>query len=334
MKKILYVIIGLFVVYLILCLFGPSEVKIERSAVINAPADVLKTKMADLKFFHESWSPWTEKDPNMKTEYKGEMGQPGSSMSWVSEKKEVGSGTMTYVRTSGDTICQLLNFEGHGNADVCFVVTPDNGGSKVSWIMQNKVGFFARAFMLFMNIDKMVGPDFEKGLSKLKTAMEQMPAASTAGKYEVKELNWEEHTFFGKKGTYKFDQLARFFGETFPHLFSETGKGKIQPVMAPSAIYFSYDEQKGETECAAVACVPNGTELKGLEKFTVPASKVLQIAYYGAYNKSGDAHMAMDAYIKEKNLTQGWVIEEYVTDPMNEKDTAKWLTNIYYVIKN
>jgi effector-binding domain-containing protein len=63
---------------------------------------------------------------------------------------------------------------------------------------------------------------------------------------------------------------------------------------------------------------------------------MLKIAYYGAYDGSMNmpAHEAIDAYIKEKGLTHyGNVIEEYVTDPMAEKDTTKWLTNIYYMVK-
>lgn len=51
------------------------------------------------------------------------------------------------------------------------------------------------------------------------------------------------------------------------------------------------------------------------------------------YEKSGDAHYAIIAYIKKNGLTQGVELEEYVTDPMTKKDPAKWLTNIFYVVK-
>jgi hypothetical protein len=181
MKKILYIVIGLLAVYLILCLAGPSSMKIERSTEINAPADEIRTKITDLKFFHESWSPWTEKDPAMQVTYTGEAGKEGHSMSWISDNKEVGKGSMTYRYTHNDTVMQTLHFDGQGDAQVYHVVsaTGDNK-SKVTWIMQNHVPFFFRAIMLFMNIDKMVGPDFEKGLSKLKTAIESIPAEPAA----------------------------------------------------------------------------------------------------------------------------------------------------------
>jgi effector-binding domain-containing protein len=62
--------------------------------------------------------------------------------------------------------------------------------------------------------------------------------------------------------------------------------------------------------------------------------KALQLAYFGSYDKTGEAHYAMGDYIKDNNLElNGAVIEEFITDPANEPDTSKWQTNIYYMIK-
>lgn len=330
MKKILYILIGLVVVYLILCICGPSSVKVERSIVINAPADVIKAKIVDLKFFHDNWSPWTEKDPNMTVTYSGETGKEGNSMSWVSENKEVGKGSMTYKGTRGDTIVELLSFEGEGDANIYHIVTAEGTGSKVSWVMQNTVPFPFRVMMLFMNIDKMVGPDFEKGLANLKKVMESMPAAIN---YEVKELQWDAKTYYGRGDKLRFNDIAAFFGQTYGKIGEELAKSKIAPVGQPKAIYFTFDEKTMVTDVAAVMEVPNGTKLGNFQKFETPASKALLIEYYGDYGKSIDAHNAMAAYMKEKGLTQTFVIEEYVTDPMMEKDTAKWLTNVFYLVK-
>lgn len=332
MKKILYILIGLIAIYLILCLVGPSTMKAERSITINAPADLIKSKMIDLKFFHETWSPWTEKDPNMKLTYSGETGKEGNSMAWDSEVKEVGKGSMTYKYTHGDTIMESLYFEGQGEAQIYHIVTPMGDSSKVSWIMQNTVPFPFRVMMLFMNIDKMVGPDFEKGLAKLKMALESMPAQETAH-YDVQELSWDAKIFYGKKETLSFDKMSVFFANTYPKLFTDLAATKHEMIGHPKAIYFAFNEKTMITTCAAVLEVPKGVELKNWEKFETPATKVLLIEYYGAYDKSAGAHHAMDVYLKEKSLTHSYVIEEYVTDPMMEKDTAKWLTNIFYLIK-
>ena len=85
----IYFIFGFVALYLILCLFGSSVTTVERAVEIDAAPEFLKAKMTDLYFFHDKWSPWTEKDPRMKVSYKGNPGEEGSSMSWISDKKAV-----------------------------------------------------------------------------------------------------------------------------------------------------------------------------------------------------------------------------------------------------
>ncbi len=331
MKKILYILIGLVFVYLILCLIGPSQISVERSITINAPANVIKSRIIDLKFFHETWSPWTEKDPAMKVTYTGETGKEGNSMAWESKVKEVGNGSMTYMYAHGDTIVELLHFDGHSSdAHIYHIVTSEGNSSKVSWIMQDPCPFAFRAMMLFMNMDKMLGPDFEKGLNKLKVAMESIP---TPTHYDIKEIAWDAKTFYGVKGNMSFDKISAFFGNSYHKIGEALGKAKAQPIGMPKAIYFSFNEKTMMADVAAVMEVANGTKLEGVEKFETPASKVLMIEYFGAYDKSANAHYAMDANMKEKGYTQSSVIEEYANDPMIEKDTAKWQTNIFYLVK-
>lgn len=332
MKKLLYVIVGLIVVYLILCMAGPARVHAERSITINAPAGMIKSKLADLKLFHDAWSPWTEKDPDMKTTYTGEMGQPGSTMSWESDKKEVGKGTMTYLNTVGDTVLCKLVFDGRGESKVYFLTTPDGSGTKVTWAMDMRIGFLGRGPVLFMNMDKMIGPDFEKGLSKLKPVVEAS-AEVPAAKLEVKEISWGEKTYIGKKETISFDKLKMFFAENLPKIHESIVKDGLEMASPPSGIFYTFDETKKETECAAVIGVVSAKNAKGWEKFTIPPSKVLQVAYYGPYENIMAAHNVLMTYMKEKGLTQAMCIEEYVTDPMEEKDSNKWLTNVYYILK-
>jgi effector-binding domain-containing protein len=332
MKKVLYAIIGLLVIYLILCLVGKSEAKVERSITINGSVDAIKAAIADHKVFQEKWSPWREKDTAAKVTFEGEEGKPGSKMSWVSEKKEVGKGSMTLNSFNGDSVVQTLHFDDFGDSKIYHIVTAQGTGANVTWGMQSKPPFLFRGMAMFMNMEAMIAPDFEKGLMKLKSYVESMPSVPTAANYEVKEIDWTDKTFVGTKATMSFDKLAGFFGDNFHKIFEELEKSKVKIMMAPSAIFFKYDEQKGETECAAVACVPAGTKVKGWETFNIPAAKALQIAYYGGYGNMTAPHAAMDEYMKAHNMTQSVVVEEYVSDPGTEPDSTKWLTNIYYIL--
>jgi len=334
MKKILYVIIGICVIYLVMCLFGPSKIKVERSIDIKtASVEELQHHLADFKLFHDKWSPWTKRDPNMKTIYSGVCCEPGSSYRWESEVDSVGKGTMTFNKFTPDSVLMTLSFDGMGDNELYFITKPSNNGTiNVTWGVVFDIGFFGRAPMIFINMDKFIGPDYESGLAKLKQEIESMPS-ETETNYEVKELSWDAKTFYGVKTNTTADKLAEFFGKSYGAIGQALGKAKAQPIGSPKAIYFSFNDKTMITDVAAVMEVANGTKLDGVEKFETPAGKVLLIEYYGAYEKTGSAHYAIDAYMKEKNLTQLFALEEYVTDPMVEKDTAKWLTNIYYLVK-
>lgn len=171
MKKVFYVIIALFVLYFVLALFGPKSVKAERSIVINAPVEVVHEKLGDFQYFHEKWSPWSQRDPNMKTTFTGVPGEPGHVYGW-SGNKDVGVGELRLVRVSGDSIVQTLTFEGQGDAFAYYLVRDQGGQSHITWGMQFDVGYMMRTPMLFMNMDEMIGKDYEKGLARLKQVIE------------------------------------------------------------------------------------------------------------------------------------------------------------------
>lgn len=329
-KKILYGIGALLALYIVLCLFGKADTKVERSIDITASNETVKTTLYDFKIFHEKWSPYTKFDPQMKTTYEGNPGEAGYKISWESDNKDVGKGSLTYNYTNEDTIMNTLHFEDFGDSKNYFIVKSNEESSNVTWGMLSHTPFLFRGMALFMDMDKMIGGDFEEGLNTLKTLIESMPKPTS---YTIEELNWEAKTYYGVKSKLSFDKISEFFGQSYGKIGAAMQKAKAEMISAPSAIYFTFDEQTMVTDVAAVMEVAKGKELKGVEKFDLPASKVLKIAYYGAYDKSGEAHYAMDNYMKEHNLSQSFVLEEYVTDPMTEKDTTKWLTNIFYLVK-
>jgi len=333
MKKILYVILALGIIYLILAMIGPSVVKIERTITINKPADKFKTNLLDLNFFHEKWSPWTAKDPNMKVSFSGTPGVIGQKMEW-SGNKEVRSGTMELAGVNGDSTLINVVF-GSGGAHKSYYITKTNGDTtNFTWGLVMDVGFFARPIMLFMNMEKMMAPDFEKGLQNLKKVVEEMKEEAPVANYEVKEIEWPETTFAGsKKETVKFEKMGEFFGKHLPAIATELDKMKVKPESAPVGIYWGYNMQDMSADVAAGFRVPKGIKVKNYESYSFPAAKVLQITYYGDYQKMEGAYQAMDAFMQQKGVNKAASIEEYVTDPMSEKDTAKWLTNIYYILK-
>ena len=338
-KKILYVTASLVLIYLVLCLIGPKKVQVERSITIKAPAQIVKVQLTDFKFFQEQWSPWTEKDPNMKTSFEGEIGLPGSKFSWEGNK-EVGAGSMELISINGDSILQKINFTApqKGGGNVYLVAQPNGDSTHVVWGMKFDVGFISRAVMLFMNMDKMIGDHYDTGLKKLKTVIEAMPVKPMANLYhgvQINEVVWTERNYFGKKATVQFDKLNKFLEDNFSKILTEAINNKLEHTGPPSGIFYTYDEQKKQTECAAVISVPNEQQLKGWEKFNVPASDLaLFVQCAGDEVQIKNAHKAIVDYMTEKGFTYSAVIEEYLVGPISEPDSTKWITNIYYVINS
>jgi hypothetical protein len=141
---------------------------------MEAPPEVVFPLVND---FHQwkLWSPWEGKDPNMQRNFSGASSGGGSVYGWVGNK-EVGEGRMTITESHSPSLIKiLLEFikPWSGICNTEFTFTPKNGGTHVSWTMTGRHNFMAKAFCMFVNMDKMIGSDFEKGLAKMKSTAEQ-----------------------------------------------------------------------------------------------------------------------------------------------------------------
>lgn len=173
MKKVVIVLVALIAVLAGFVATRPDSFKVERTQTIQAPADVVFARVAD---FHQwsSWSPWAKKDPAMKVTYEGVPGQVGSSYAW-SGNDDVGAGKMTILEAKAPQSLKIqLDFlkpmKITHQVEFHFTAAPPN--TTVSWVMNGHNTFLGKAFTLVMDMDKMIGPDFELGLSQLKSVSE------------------------------------------------------------------------------------------------------------------------------------------------------------------
>lgn len=334
--KIILITLGILVVIVTVVGFlSPRQMHVERSLTINAPAEVIHGQINNLKNWAK-WSPWNKMDTAMKIEYNGTDAGAGAGYKWSSENKNVGSGEMTITSSTPDSITTALNME-YGPAMVTFLFAKTDSGTKVTWVMESDNGMnpLARFMCLFMN--DMVGKDFEKGLAGIKEVAESMPTGPKKYRgFEVMEMDAPEMVYIGTKDSVGWSRISEFYQKNLPAIFEALGKAKLEPSAPPSGLYFSWDTVHNSTVMAAVIPVKGDatTKVKGYETFVVPAGKMLHITYMGGYHGIGEAHMAMDDYMKEKGLgLLTPVAEEYATDPGKEPDSAKWVTNIYYPVK-
>ena len=164
-------------VVLILAATKPDSFRVERSAVVNAPADKVFPLIAD---FHEwlKWSPWEGRDPALKRTYSGAARGQGAIYAWDGNKN-VGSGRMEILEADAPSkiLIQLdffKPFEGHNTAE--FSMQPHGGATNIVWVMRGPAPFMSKVMQVFMNFDRMIGKDFEAGLANLKTISEASSA--------------------------------------------------------------------------------------------------------------------------------------------------------------
>ena len=174
MNTLIYILIGLVLLVVLLALIAPKGYAVSRNIIINKPKAEVYNYLKFLKN-QDHWSPWQERDPEMKKTFTGSDGEVGFISAWESDHKQVGSGEQEIIALKeNEEITTHLRFlkPFKSESDAYMRVEEDGGATKVTWGFTGKNKFPMSIFMLFMNMDKAVGADFEQGLSKLKAVLE------------------------------------------------------------------------------------------------------------------------------------------------------------------
>ena len=174
MYTLLYIFIGLVALVLILAMIAPKTYDVSRSISISKPVSEVFEYVKLLKN-QDEWSPWGKKDPNMIKEFTGKDGEVGAISRWKGNK-EVGEGEqeLTGITQNNEIRSQLRFLKPWKSQSDAYLRVADegSGSTKVTWGFSGKNKFPMSIMMLFMNMDKMVGKDFEEGLQSLKVKLE------------------------------------------------------------------------------------------------------------------------------------------------------------------
>jgi uncharacterized protein YndB with AHSA1/START domain len=178
MFEIIAIIVGALALaiaaVLILAAIKPDTFSVRRVITVKAPPEKIFPLIND---FHQwgSWSPYENKDPAMKRSFSGSADGKGAVYGWEGNRN-VGSGRMEILDTSAPSkIVIKLDFfspfEGHNTAE--FTMLPQGDAINVTWLMYGPAPFMHKVMQVFMNIDNMIGKDFEVGLANLKKLTEK-----------------------------------------------------------------------------------------------------------------------------------------------------------------
>lgn len=169
----IYIIVAIVLVVLVLASLRPDTMRIERVIEIQAPADRIFPWLVDFRKW-TSWSPWENLDPNLQRTYGGAESGVGATYAWVGDRR-VGEGRMEILEATPSSRVKIaLQFikPFAANNVVELTLAPAASGTQLSWVMTGASPFMSKLFGLFMNMDAMIGKDFEKGLSAIKRVAE------------------------------------------------------------------------------------------------------------------------------------------------------------------
>ena len=177
MLKIVFIALAVIIAVLgIVVAIQPAEFAVVRSAIMSAPPQVVFAQVDDLRKW-EAWNPWQKVDPAMKLTFAGPPTGPGASYSWAGNN-DVGEGRLTITESRPNDLVRIkLEFMKPFTATniATFTFKPEGNQTAVTWSMEGHNNYLAKALHLFMNMDSMVGGQFEKGLADMKKVAEAAP---------------------------------------------------------------------------------------------------------------------------------------------------------------
>jgi uncharacterized protein YndB with AHSA1/START domain len=178
--KTLIAFAGIVIVVVVVVASRPAEFQVARTARIAAPPPAVFAQVND---FHkwDAWNPWAKLDPAIKQTYAGAPAGAGAVYTWAGNS-QVGEGRMTLTESRPNDLIRikmefLKPFAGTSTAE--FTFRPEGDQTVVTWRMDGRNNFMAKAIHLVMNMDKMIGGQFEKGLAQMKAVAEAAPQSSS-----------------------------------------------------------------------------------------------------------------------------------------------------------
>lgn len=329
LKIILIILLVLGAVFFIGAFLLPSEVKVERTTEINAPASVVYYNVID---FHnwDKWSPWFQIDKDMKKKYEGKPGI-GHAFIWKSDVEEAGAGSMEILAAEKfNKINMKLSFDGAESALSNWTFTEKDGKTIVQWDFKSELDYWHR-WMGFL-MDSWLGDDYEKGLAELKKFSE---ANSSKPKMQmsVKEIP-SQKVLIIHDSTENIHQIHAKLGEIYQEVMTFMQKASIPFTAPPVAITKSWTD-KGTWNFQAgfpfdtENVVPEGR----VQIVQIPGGLVCKTIYIGSYDGIEDCYHQIMTYISENNFEivgDSW--EQYFSDPQKTKP-EDLETHIFFPVK-
>jgi len=331
-KKIVTGLLALVVLFVIVGFFLPDKVEITRSISINAPAEYSFEEIDKLENW-KKWSYWNTLDDNMQVTYSDKLKGAGAFYQWDSEDMGVGKLTITESSPFKFIKADLEFVESGPPARSWFTFEPEGENTTLTMGFSSDMGMnplmrWMGATWFKYEMDKA----FDHNLTKLKALAESKPKFTI----ELSEETVKPITYIGINHTMSpkdINAVSAQMGKMYNELSGVLKKSRIELKGHPFCLYPSYSAESMDMICA----LPVAANVKLPAKYKIARTqqgKAVKGIHRGPYDKLEASHNQVIQFLEFKNHEiNGAPWEVYITDPGTEPDPSKWVTEIYYPVK-
>lgn len=325
LKKIIYILACVLVVILIAGLLMPKDITISLDKAVDVPANYA-FNLANNQMSAPLWNAWIIDDKETNVIYDQIVQGKGSGYSWKSKKYGDGSILYTDVVQDKKINADLMMSGTKSSYEQTFL--RENGKSHIQWDFKTHMSYPKNAFAPFLKY--MINKKNKESIGYIETEVKKRQKGEYFG-YTIKESSQNARYFVASRSTISFDQIPQFYTQNLAAIYQKLQSEGITASGAPCAIYYAYNEISKKADMAVAVPVLTPVAVKDLESVNLPVQNAATVDYYGDPSKNQLAHYALNDYVLDRyGLSTQPVIEEYVSDPLKEKDPSKWLTKIYY----
>ena len=172
-RSILLVVVLALAGLLLFAATRPDRFSLQRSIAVQAPPQKIHALINDLHQFN-TWNPYEKKDPQIKGSYRGPAAGPGARYEFQGNR-DVGAGSLEIVASAPQQVALRLDMTAPMAASntLTFTLQPKGSATEVTWAMEGASPYIAKLMGVFIDMDAMIGRDFEAGLANLKARAEQ-----------------------------------------------------------------------------------------------------------------------------------------------------------------
>ncbi|MBK9270657.1 MAG: GyrI-like domain-containing protein [Saprospiraceae bacterium] len=323
---------GIFGLYVIGCIFSPSTMTDKGEIKIKCTKGLLGVMINDIKEWPK-WLSWKNEDPELSISLGGRHVNQGANFTF--EGPIFGKGRVELEESLKDSLmaAQIINDQWPAKVVVTFQIIPESNSSVLLTTRSrivSKIPFFKR--VLYRNFQAEYRNRHQEDLAGLKNYIEGMINTQ----FGADATTFPKKYYVGVKAPIYNMNIPKFYAENFPKVYKLLDSMQIKQSGPPVGLI--YDWEGGSNYVYIMAALPVEQKFKpptGFELEEVPEIPCVKLEVFGHYNNLKTAHVKMDYFMNTSSFTLfPPIIEEYVTNPNEEPDTTKWLTNVYYLLDN